>query len=62
MLSDKCGICGTDTTKLATDNCPETGKVRGLLCHKCHIILSYYEHIQKNKLLPGIMEYLNGPH
>lgn len=52
MLADqggKCGLCECDdpsksnsyTKFFAVDHCHETGKVRGLLCFKCNIILGH---------------------
>ena len=34
----QCYICNAET-KLVVDHCHESGKVRGLLCHQCNIML-----------------------
>lgn len=40
----QCAICGTNKSdrkdkKLIVDHCHQSGKVRGILCHKCNLIL-----------------------
>lgn len=38
--SGGCAICGgTEKINLAVDHCHETGKIRGLLCSKCNLLL-----------------------
>lgn len=34
----KCAICEKPTEKMVVDHCHTTGKVRGLLCHRCNIL------------------------
>ena len=36
--SYQCYICNVET-KLVVDHCHESGKVRGLLCHHCNVML-----------------------
>ena len=42
----KCAICSAvsnnDGTKLCVDHCHTTGKIRGLLCHKCNTSLGKF--------------------
>lgn len=64
-----CKLCGNkehirSTSKdrkpkpLAIDHCHTTGKVRGLLCHNCNVMLGQYEK-WKDKF-PIFEEYING--
>lgn len=58
MLSQngKCAICKCDSginnrgDKLAVDHCHSTGKIRGLLCHKCNTALGLLKDSKENLL------------
>ena len=62
-----CKICGKkETTRvsrgegirsLAVDHDHNTGKVRGLLCHQCNVVLGQYE--KHKDLFPKFQEYLD---
>ncbi len=59
----KCGICGTtepqriNAKRLAVDHCHDTGRIRGLLCHRCNSGIGYFNHDQK--LLQAAIDYLS---
>lgn len=48
----RCKICGRHRTeqkfKLCVDYNHETGKVRGLLCHRCNVGLGFYENFRED--------------
>lgn len=56
----KCAICGIDKAEnvksFAVDHCHKTGKVRGLLCHKCNIGLGHFD--DSSNLLIKAVSYL----
>lgn len=39
----KCKICAAHKRTLCVDHCHTTGKVRGLLCHRCNLMLGVIE-------------------
>lgn len=62
-----CKLCGLEETtrisrgegirSLAVDHDHKTGKVRGLLCHQCNVVLGQYE--KHKDLFPKFQEYLD---
>jgi hypothetical protein len=55
-----CAICKRHQSefkrRLAVDHCHDTGKVRGLLCHKCNLVLGYVH--DEVTTLNSAVEYL----
>jgi len=44
-----CGICSHDFKQTPqVDHCHYSGKIRGLLCMSCNILLGYYEKLNRN--------------
>jgi hypothetical protein len=62
----KCAICGADNSgtrkksggykRMCIDHDHKTGKVRGLLCTRCNLVLGYIN--DEPSLLPMFIEYL----
>lgn len=52
-----CGICGTDDSALQVDHCHTSGKVRGLLCMSCNVLIGQGKD-DVNRLYKAI-DYLN---
>jgi hypothetical protein len=62
---DKCALCETilvvaGETKLDIDHCHGTGKVRGLLCHKCNMMIGFLETGCGISKIDRIVSYLRG--
>jgi hypothetical protein len=51
-----CQICGTQTGNFRIDHDHKTGKVRGLLCHKCNVGIGYF--LDDPALLMKAIQYL----
>ena len=60
----KCAICGSEETRrkgtenLAVDHDHETGKIRGLLCHKCNRGIGFLQ--DSTEVLKKAIIYLGG--
>jgi len=56
-----CKICkkpqSTFKRSLAVDHCHKTNRIRGLLCHKCNLMIGYCE--ENLELLKSAASYLN---
>jgi hypothetical protein len=60
MLADCqgcCLICDEEPTRPHIDHDHETGRVRGLLCPRCNILVGFVENSES--LLPRVKEYLD---
>ena len=61
--NNKCAICGIEGgennrgDKLAVDHCHSSGKIRGLLCHKCNTALGLLKDSKEN--LHSAINYLS---
>lgn len=58
-----CAICNNpeqnpQKKKLSVDHCHTTGKVRGLLCHNCNVVLGLIK--EDSRILESIKQYLKG--
>jgi hypothetical protein len=56
---EKCKICGKyyDNRPLNIDHCHVTGRVRGLVCCRCNILIGFMENCKN--IIPLVEKYLN---
>ena len=54
--SNLCSICGTEMSKPHIDHCHKSGKVRGILCRDCNLVLGFAK--DKPDILRKAAEYL----
>lgn len=59
----RCDICGKFGNKglkrpLCVDHCHKTGKIRGMLCHKCNTAIGLLD--DRVELLLKCIDYLKG--
>lgn len=52
----KCAICGAEPKRVCVDHDHSTGKVRGILCHRCNILIGGWDDSEWKK---KALEYLN---
>ena len=52
-----CKICDKKFSQLFVDHCHDSGKVRGLLCHRCNILLGHS--LDNISTLANAITYLN---
>lgn len=63
IQKDRCAICNNRFKKqVCVDHNHKTNKIRGLLCHKCNLILGYVESKRQDTtlLIDSFKKYLNG--
>jgi ethanolamine ammonia-lyase large subunit len=58
LQNHKCALC-KQRKKLVIDHCHSTGKVRGLLCHRCNTSLGWIE--THPVVLSRLAKYLDKP-
>lgn len=54
-----CGICGSHNMKMNIDHDHKTGRVRGVLCNPCNLMLGYLN--RADMFACAIQRYLEGP-
>lgn len=63
IQGNQCAICGRtpeeEKQRLAIDHCHNTNEVRGVLCTKCNLGISYFA--DRQDLLLAAVKYLNAP-
>ena len=56
MKSGGCDLCGTKSGKLNIDHCHNSGRVRGVLCNACNLMIGWLERAHAN--MDKIKSYL----
>lgn len=51
----RCAICKRDRP-LSVDHCHTTGRIRGLLCSSCNIVVG---HIENDRMMEGVRDYFH---
>ena len=51
-----CGICNREMKRECVDHCHSTGKVRGLLCHRCNVALHALENAEYRAAATAYLE------
>jgi hypothetical protein len=60
MKAKGCTLCGSTSGKMNIDHCHETGKVRGVLCNPCNLMVGWVE--LAKPFTEKIAAYLEGHH
>jgi hypothetical protein len=56
----RCAVCGCEPDRLDIDHCHATGRVRGLLCRRCNLLVGWLEGVTE-KELRAVQNYLKDP-
>lgn len=56
-----CAICLAAPARFTVDHCHKTGEIRGAICHRCNVVVSYYERGPEPERLPAVANYLHNP-
>lgn len=59
-----CAICDDHlkdrgATGLNVDHCHDTGKVRGILCHRCNIVVGFLDKGDWQKSVEKVISYIS---
>jgi hypothetical protein len=57
IKSGKCQLCNKEAERFCVEHCHETGIVRGVVCHKCNILIGYIEN--NRHLINRVYEWID---